>query len=128
MSGDIPTGVRYAGDGKERDPLKTGRSRVLDKGSTIVSHEQVDQWIAAMEPIEPLHFVGCAAPAALFFQAARHDEAIPEDDAMRFHQAGREPKLVKWYDTDHELNDEAYHDQVAWLATYIAIDVRRFRW
>ena len=36
--------------------------------------------------------------------------------AEEFHRAAGEPKLVKWYDTDHFLSPEAMRDGVEWLA------------
>jgi len=89
--------------------------------------EQQTQWLAAMEPIEPIHFVGQAAHAELFFQAAHHDRAIPKADAVRFQQAGSEPKQIKWYDAGHDLDLDAaaVRDQVAWLQTQIGIDAQK---
>jgi dienelactone hydrolase len=84
------------------------------------------RWLAAMEPIEPIHFVGHAAPAALFFQAGRRDQFIPREEAVRWQQAGSTPKQVTWYDADHFLNTAAIRDEVAWLQSQIGIDSRRF--
>ncbi len=84
------------------------------------------RWLAAMEPIEPIHFVGHAAPAALFFQAGRRDQFIPREEAVRWQQAGSAPKQVTWYDADHFLNAAAIRDEVAWLQSQIGIDSHRF--
>jgi hypothetical protein len=35
-----------------------------------------ERWLAAMRPIEPIRFIGRAAPAALLFQAGTKDELI----------------------------------------------------
>ena len=87
-----------------------------------LSEERRKRWLAAMEPIEPIRFVGNAAPAALFFQAARQDELVPPADATRFQEAGSEPKTVKWYDSGHQLNQEALRDGLEWLRGQIGID------
>ena len=84
------------------------------------------RWLAAMEPIEPINYVGHAAPAALFFQGARFDQFITEENAVRFHQAGSEPKKVKWYDSSHSLTEEVMRDQVLWLQEQIGIDSQKF--
>ena len=86
-----------------------------------------ERWLKAMEPIEPIHFVGHAAPAALFFQNARHDTSVEEGDALRYQQAGSEPKRVKWYDSGHDLPTEAILDQVEWLQLQIGIDASSFQ-
>lgn len=94
----------------------------LDGPLQGLSEERRKRWLAAMEPIEPIRFVGKAAPAALFFQAARQDELVPPADAKRFQEAGSEPKTVKWYDSGHLLNDEASRDELEWLRGQIGID------
>ena len=85
-----------------------------------------ERWLAAMAPIEPIHFVGHAAPAALFFQAGRRDQFIPKAEAVRWQEAGSGPKQVTWYDADHFLNAAAIRDEVAWLQRQIGIDSQRF--
>ncbi len=85
-----------------------------------------ERWLAAMAPIEPIHFVGHAAPAALFFQAGRRDQFIPKAEAVRWQEAGSVPKQVTWYDADHFLNAAAIRDEVAWLQSQIGIDSHRF--
>ena len=85
-----------------------------------------DEWLRWMEDIEPIGYVGHAAPAALFFQNARRDQAIAEDDAVRYQEAGSEPKRVEWYDSGHNLPLEAILDQVEWLQKEIGIDAASF--
>jgi uncharacterized protein len=89
--------------------------------------EQRERWLAAMRPIEPINFVGKAAPAALLFQAGRQDELIPEQDTRRYYQAASQPKELRWYDAGHFLNCAASNDMMAWLARHIRIDPRRYR-
>ena len=59
-----------------------------------LSARQQQDWQVVMAPIEPLHYVGQAHPAALLFQAALHDQAVPIAEATAFHQAGSEPKRI----------------------------------
>jgi hypothetical protein len=40
--------------------------------------EQRERWLQAMRPIEPINFIGRAAPAASLFQAGTKDELIPQ--------------------------------------------------
>jgi dienelactone hydrolase len=89
--------------------------------------EQRERWLSAMRPIEPINFVGRAAPAALLFQAGRHDELIPEQDTLRYYQAASQPKQLRWYDAGHFLNCTARKDMMAWLARHIRIDPTRYR-
>src|SRR5262249_53886130 len=75
----------------------TGRG-VGSAAFRCLAPEQQQAGQALMEPIEPLHYVGQAGPAALLFQAALHDQAVPIEEARAFHQAGSEPKRIIWYD------------------------------
>jgi len=85
------------------------------------------RWLEAMEPIEPIHYVGHASSSALFFQNARYDSSVTEADALAYQAAGSEPKQVEWYDSGHGLPPQAYLDMVAWLAEQIGIDPAKFR-
>jgi dienelactone hydrolase len=88
---------------------------------------QRERWVEAMRPIEPINFVGRAAPAALLFQAGTNDENIPEADARRYHQAASQPKQLRWYAAGHGLNCAAREDMMAWLASQIGINPKRYR-
>jgi dienelactone hydrolase len=79
-----------------------------------------DAWLDAMWPIEPLHYVGHAAPAALLFQNGTQDPLVPPADALRYQAAGSEPKSVLWYQVGHGLPPEGFQDTVEWLGDYMA--------
>ena len=94
----------------------------------LTSMERVrwERWLEAMAPIEPIRFVGLAAPRPLFFQNANHDDYVTRDNALRYHAAASEPKLVRWYDSGHSLGTEAFGDGAAWLEPLIGIDLDLF--
>jgi dienelactone hydrolase len=102
----------------------TARKEISD----WVSKDMFQRWKTIMDPIEPLRFVGYAAPSALLFQNARNDEYVTEEAAMRYQAAGSEPKQIKWYDGGHRLSDPAHQDQIEWLQTQIGIDAKKFKW
>jgi uncharacterized protein len=88
--------------------------------------QERQRWLEAMRPIEPINLVGRAAPAALLFQAGTRDEAIPQADTRRYHQAASQPKELRWYAAGHGLNCTARVDMMAWLARHIGIDPKRY--
>ena len=103
----------------------------MDNGEPVGGFEQFDparreRWLEAMEPIEPIHYVGHASPSALFFQNARSDTSVSEEDALAYQAAGSEPKKVQWFDSGHGLPSQAYMDMVAWLEEQIGIDQTKF--
>jgi poly(3-hydroxybutyrate) depolymerase len=81
-----------------------------------------EAWWEAMWPIEPIHFVRHAAPAALLFQNGRQDRLVPLPDAVRYQLAGSEPRDVMWYDAGHSLGMQSQRDQAEWLQQHIGID------
>lgn len=87
----------------------------------LMPQEQAKRWIAAMEPIEPIRWIGRAAPAHLLFQNGRQDPLVPEADGRAYQEAGSSPKKVLWYDAGHKLNDQATQDRLMWLAEEIGI-------
>ena len=65
--------------------------------------------------VDPLAYVAKAAPAELYFQAGRTDTVVPPAAVRALYRAASEPKQLKWYRAGHELNVQAYRDQLAWL-------------
>jgi predicted esterase len=88
--------------------------------------EQRETWLALMEPIEPIRFIGRAAPGSLFFQNALRDEAVARDDALAYQAAGSKPKRIEWYESGHFLPDEAFQHMADWLGIEIGIDATQF--
>jgi len=77
----------------------------------------LEHYAQVIAPIDPVHYVRHAAPAALFFQFGMQDE-FTRDQFERFAEAASEPKLVRWYDTDHYFQiAEAQKDRLDWLQT-----------
>ncbi|MEO6194000.1 MAG: hypothetical protein ABIS20_13400 [Thermoanaerobaculia bacterium] len=76
--------------------------------------------IAFQAPLDALHYVGRATPAKLLFQFAKRDEFITPWDAAAYLQTASGPKELKWYDTDHSLNEEARRDRVEWLGRVLS--------
>jgi dienelactone hydrolase len=102
-----------------------------DDGEPVGGFEQFDlarraRWLEAMADIEPIHFVSHASASALYFQNARYDRSVSEEDALAYQAAGSEPKQVQWYESGHGLPQQAYIDMVTWLAEQIGIDKTKF--
>jgi dienelactone hydrolase len=86
--------------------------------------DQRQAWVAAMEPIEPLYFIG-QATAPILLQSALRDEFLPLSDVRRFHAAAPPSARVEWYDSGHELPAGAFCNAAAWLADYLAFDTTK---
>ena len=90
-----------------------------DPSFYALSQEEQAQWIAAMWPIEPIHYVSHAAPAALLFQNGTQDASVPPVNAQRYQEAGSEPRTTMWYEAGHLLPPQSARDKAEWLQEYI---------
>jgi dienelactone hydrolase len=81
-------------------------------------------WFREMIPIEPIRFVGFAKPTPLLLQNGRLDEFISEADAQLLHNAAPEPKTLFWYNSGHNLTQQAVFDRHDWLVQQIGLDPR----
>jgi poly(3-hydroxybutyrate) depolymerase len=79
------------------------------------------RWLAAMQPIEPINFVGLAAPTALYFQNGRTDQLVSVEDANALHGAASQPKTVQWYDAGHGLTPAARVDRLNWVMAQLRL-------
>jgi len=87
----------------------------------LLPPDQQKAYVAALGPIDALHYIGHAAPAKLLFQFAHRDEFITYRDAATYLQAASNPREVKWYDTDHFFNDQAKKDRGEWLGAVLGV-------
>lgn len=83
--------------------------------ASVLPEEDLAAYLEAVAPVDAVHYVAHAEPAALLFQAARHDEIIPQATAMEFYEAASRPKELVWYDTGHSLDEQARSDRTRWL-------------
>lgn len=114
--------VLQVGDGG----LVTHLTGLEDKNRWLAKPEEIRRrWVAWMWPIEPIHYVSCASPAELLFQNGTLDTLVPPADALRYQDAGSEPKTVLWYADGHGLGIDAGRDQAAWLSKIIEISSHR---
>lgn len=89
-----------------------------------MSTDEVSAWLEAMEPIEPVHFVGDAT-APILIASGRDDEVIPVEDAEALHEAAGGNAEVRWYDAGHGLNPTAMIEHLEWLADKVGLDQDR---
>ena len=82
-------------------------------------------WFRAMTPVEPIRFIAQAEPTRLLLQSGRLDNLVPAPDAEALHAAAPQPKMIRWYDAGHGLNQEAMFDRMDWLHEEIGLDARQ---
>ena len=79
--------------------------------------EVQENWLKEMWPIEPIHYVSLAAPAALLFQNGTQDTLVPPTDANRYQKAGSQPKTILWYKGGHGIAGDmkGLVEQLDWM-------------
>ena len=88
-----------------------------------VGEKQLDQYLATWDWLDPAHYVGHTAPAAIFLQYAETDEFVPRAQRQQDIRLFRKPKTIRIYaGTDHALNAQARLDRYRWLRRQIRID------
>jgi hypothetical protein len=83
---------------------------------------QLDNYFKTVSVLDAVNYVPYAAPVPLLFQFARFEQYFNEAAMLKYAQAASEPKIVKWYDTGHGLNDiQALIGRADWLQKRIGI-------
>jgi hypothetical protein len=86
-----------------------------------VPKEKQQAYLAACRRTDAIRYVPHAR-CPLLFQFANFERYFDEAAMRRYVAAAAEPKVVKWYDTGHELNDvRALHDRAAWLRERVGV-------
>jgi dienelactone hydrolase len=87
-----------------------------------IPQEQIDKYFKVTGALDGIRYVPFASPIPLLFQFARYESYFGEESMTRYFQAASEPKLIKWYNTGHELNDfQALLDRADFLERKIGI-------
>jgi pimeloyl-ACP methyl ester carboxylesterase len=88
---------------------------------TLLSADDQKRWLAAMEPIDGVHFAG-RSRAAFLLQFATGDEFISRWDAAAYAEEVGGEKTVEWYDADHfGLGAVSREARSAWLAKLLGL-------
>lgn len=86
------------------------------------SREELNSYLEAHRVLDAIRYVPHAAPAPILFQFARHERYFDVASMERYAAAASEPKVTRWYDAGHELNDlRALFDRAEWLARHVGI-------
>ena len=101
--------------------LRTSTLPAIVKTRDSLTKEQQDNYFNTLADIDPINYIGHVAPAALFLQFGKTDGYPTEEKAESYSEKASNPKLVKFYDAGHALNDEAKRDRAAWLGEQIGI-------
>ncbi|MDT5062983.1 MAG: hypothetical protein QOH63_3442 [Acidobacteriota bacterium] len=118
----IKTAVLMAGVPQEATILMESDDPDYVEFRSSTPKEQLDNYFKTVSVLDAINYVPYAAPMPLLFQFARFEQYFNEAAMLKYARAASEPKLVKWYDTGHGLNDiHALMDRANWLQKQIGI-------
>ena len=83
------------------------------------------EWQPELKPlfakIDPLRYVGHAAPSALLFQDGSNDDVMSREELTTLAKQGSEPKEVRWYETGHVPTPKTWAESRRWLAQKLGL-------
>lgn len=101
--------------------LRTSTLPAIVKTRDSLTKEQRENYFNTLADVDPINYIGHVAPAALFFQFGKTDGYPTEQNAKLYSEKASKPKLVRFYDAGHALNDEAKRDRAAWFKEQIGV-------
>ena len=101
--------------------LRTSTIPAIVETRNALTKEQQDNYFSTLATVDPINYIGYVAPSALFLQFGKKDTYPNEEMQIRYAKAASNPKLVKFYDAGHDLNDEARRDRAEWLQKQIKL-------
>ena len=101
--------------------LWSGGASPIEEYLANVPEEEADEIRSLLEDVDPLAYVGDAAPSELYFQYGTDDEVVPQDALAGLYEAASDPKERTTYDSGHELPEKAQADGLDWLAEKLEI-------
>lgn len=87
-------------------PWNTGFWKVSDS---------VTDYRNALKPFDPVEYIARVNSIPLFLQFSDRDVYVSVDAANEFAEAVNVPVKVTFYDTNHQLDQQAQDERVAWL-------------
>jgi dienelactone hydrolase len=82
--------------------------------------DEKQKFIAEMAPLDPIKYLP-KLKMPILFQFAKEDEHVTKERAEALAAAANEPKTVRFYDADHELNEAARGARLTWLKEQLGL-------
>jgi dienelactone hydrolase len=106
--------------GLDMDQFLVSKSQEAMEVKQKYSAEQLKQYLAANDGINPKHYLQGKHPP-LLLQFGTHDAYMTKEDCEEYASIVSPPKEAKYYDAGHELNAAARHDRISWLQQQLGL-------
>ena len=101
--------------------LRTSTIPAIVKTRNSLTKEQQENYFNTLAAVDPINYISHVAPAALFLQFGKTDGYPTEENARLYSEEASKPKLIKFYEAGHALNDEAKRDRAVWLRQRLSL-------
>lgn len=95
--------------------LRSSTLPAIVKTRDSLTKAQQENYFKTLSAVDPINYIGHVLRSALFFQFGKTDGYPTEESAKVYSEKASSPKLVKFYDAGHALNEEARRDRAEWL-------------
>lgn len=114
--------VFMAGAARATEIMRTSHHPLIVEARENTPPEAWEAMLVSEAPYDACHYIGQAAPAALLFQFARHDDFVPVQEAERYFELASDPKRIAWYENcNHELSAQARIDRAIFLCEQLGL-------
>lgn len=88
---------------------------------TLTPRQRLD-YLVDTASLDPITYIGHAAPAPVLLQFARNDRFVALGNAFNLEEVVSSPNESKQYDADHSLTDgNSQQDRIAWISTQLGL-------
>src|SRR5688572_2408806 len=101
--------------------LRTSTIPAIVKTRDSLTKQQQENYFKTLAAVDPINYISHVAPAAPFLQFGKTDGYPTEENARLYSEKASKPKLIKFYEAGHALNDEAKRDRAIWLRQRLSL-------
>jgi hypothetical protein len=101
--------------------LRTSTIPAIVKTRDSLTKQQQENYFNTLAAVDPVNYISHVAPAALFLQFGKTAGYPTEENARLYSDKASKPKLIKFYEAGHALNDEAKRDRAVWLRQQLGL-------
>lgn len=80
-----------------------------------LGEDELGEYVRKMDVFTPSYYIDRVAPSPVLLQFSTDDFYVPKEKALAYYERAKEPKMLKWYDAGHGLNEQAIEDSKEWL-------------
>jgi dienelactone hydrolase len=90
-----------------------------------MEEEARQRFVDQLRPLDPTTNIREAKGPSYLFQFGTRDAHVPRPRGIAFYNVTPEPKQIRWYDAEHNLDvADAHRDRVEWLTSQLKLTLK----